>query len=216
MSTNIYLYVKIHNITGLKYLGKTTKKDPHKYRGSGKLWTRHIKKHGYDVTTKILFVSTDIVEFERVALHYSYIYNIVESDEWANLCEENEKGGSLKGELNGMYGKTHGPEIRKLISKTNKGRFKNKSYEEIYGKEKAVELRKKRSDFFKTLDNSGSNNSRYDKSNYIFYNTKTQEEYIGTRYDFQHKFDLLKSGVHKLIHQRNYVYRDWILKASQI
>jgi hypothetical protein len=40
----IYLYVKTHNNTGMKYLGKTTKPDPHKYPGSGKRWTRHLKK----------------------------------------------------------------------------------------------------------------------------------------------------------------------------
>ena len=51
---SIYLYVKTHNITGLKYLGKTINPDPHSYKGSGTIWLRHIKKHGYDVTTEIL------------------------------------------------------------------------------------------------------------------------------------------------------------------
>lgn len=37
----IHLYVKIHNVTGLKYFGKTTK-DPFKYRGSGKYWLAHL------------------------------------------------------------------------------------------------------------------------------------------------------------------------------
>lgn len=40
----IYLYVKTHNITGLKYLGKTNNKDPHSYKGSGKYWILHCKK----------------------------------------------------------------------------------------------------------------------------------------------------------------------------
>jgi transposase len=53
----IYLYVKTHNKTGLKYLGKTTKLDPHKYSGSGKRWLRHLKKHGFDYTTEILLVT---------------------------------------------------------------------------------------------------------------------------------------------------------------
>ena len=35
-----YLYVKQHNKTGLKYFGKTTKKDPLKYKGSGLYWKR--------------------------------------------------------------------------------------------------------------------------------------------------------------------------------
>jgi len=49
-----YLYVKTHNVTGLNYLGYTTAKDPHNYKGSGTYWKRHIKKYGYDFTTSIL------------------------------------------------------------------------------------------------------------------------------------------------------------------
>ena len=67
MSTIIYLYIKTHNKTGLKYLGKTTKKDQHKYKGSGKYWLKHIRKHGYDVTTEIIFQTIDKKEFEIVS-----------------------------------------------------------------------------------------------------------------------------------------------------
>lgn len=88
-----YLYVKTHNKTGLKYLGKT-KKDPHIYQGSGTLWRRHIRKHGYDVTTEILFESDDLEIFKAKCLYYSNLWNIVESKEWANLVEENGVGGS--------------------------------------------------------------------------------------------------------------------------
>ena len=50
----IYLYVKTHNVTGLKYLGQTSSNDPYKYQGSGKYWRLHLKKHGNNVTTEIL------------------------------------------------------------------------------------------------------------------------------------------------------------------
>jgi hypothetical protein len=50
----IYLYVKTHRKTGLKYLGKTNSRYPHKYSGSGIYWTNHLKEHGYDVKTEIL------------------------------------------------------------------------------------------------------------------------------------------------------------------
>jgi hypothetical protein len=40
----IYLYLKKHNKTGLKYLGKTISNDPYSYQGSGKVWRRHIEK----------------------------------------------------------------------------------------------------------------------------------------------------------------------------
>ncbi len=89
----IYLYVKTHNITGLKYLGKTKSKDPVAYRGSGLRWTRHIKKHGYDVTTYVIFQSEDPEEIKQMGLHYSRLWNVVESEEWANLREESGDGG---------------------------------------------------------------------------------------------------------------------------
>jgi hypothetical protein len=88
----IYLYLKTHNITGLKYLGKTVQ-DPFKYCGSGKYWLRHIDKHSYDVTTEIIFQTDDKEEFKKVALEYSKKWNIVESKGFANLIPENGDGG---------------------------------------------------------------------------------------------------------------------------
>lgn len=88
----IYLYLKTHNITGLKYLGKTIQ-DPHKYNGSGKYWLRHLEKHGYDVTTEILFQTEDKEEFKEKGLYYSKLWNIVESRDFANLVYEQGEGG---------------------------------------------------------------------------------------------------------------------------
>jgi len=42
----IYLYVKQHSVTKLKYFGKTIKQDPYKYNGSGIYWKAHCKKYG--------------------------------------------------------------------------------------------------------------------------------------------------------------------------
>lgn len=47
-----HLYKKTHNITGLKYLGQTTK-NPYKYRGSGTYWKRHIKIHTLETKQKM-------------------------------------------------------------------------------------------------------------------------------------------------------------------
>jgi hypothetical protein len=92
MSNTIYLYLKTHQITGLKYLGKT-ENDPYSYKGSGVYWKNHIKKHGNNVTTEVIYNTTDKKEFERVALEYSRKLNIVESTEFANLIEESGQGG---------------------------------------------------------------------------------------------------------------------------
>jgi hypothetical protein len=91
--TDCYLYVKTHNKTGLKYLGKTKKLDPHKYTGSGKKWLMHLKKHGYDYTTEILLVTKDDIELKETGIFFSKLWNIVESKEWANLREESGDGG---------------------------------------------------------------------------------------------------------------------------
>lgn len=88
----IYLYLKTHNITGLKYLGKTVT-DPFMYRGSGKYWRRHLDVHGEDVTTEILFQSEDKNIFKEKAIYYSNLYNVIESKEFANIVPEMGDGG---------------------------------------------------------------------------------------------------------------------------
>lgn len=107
----IYLYVKTHNKTGLKYLGKTESKDPHKYPGSGTYWKNHLKKHGKDYTTKIIKKCETKEEFSKWGLYYSNLWNVVESNEWANLKEET---GDARGRLS--------IESRKKIAEAGLGR----------------------------------------------------------------------------------------------
>lgn len=95
-----YLYIKTHNITKLKYFGKTTSSDPTKYQGSGIHWKRHIKKYGYDVTTEILGYYLIEDECLAAAKKFSSDNNIVESTEWANLKSEELDGGDTSGTEN--------------------------------------------------------------------------------------------------------------------
>ena len=95
MSNTIYLYLKTHNVTGLKYLGKTVK-DPFKYTGSGIRWKNHLKKHGNDVSTEILYQTKCEDDFKNVAIEYSKKLNIVESKEFANMTEEQGQGGATR------------------------------------------------------------------------------------------------------------------------
>ena len=90
-----YLYIKQHTKTGLKYFGKTTK-DPIKYHGSGKHWKRHIEKHGQHIKTlwyQLFQSENELIEY---ALKFSKDNNIVESDDWANLKEENGLDGGME------------------------------------------------------------------------------------------------------------------------
>jgi hypothetical protein len=121
----IYLYKKTHNITGLKYLGKTINPNPHEYKGSGTVWIRHIKKHGYDVTTEILKECNDNSEIKYWGQHYSNLWNVVQDVTWANLKPEEGDGGARKGQhawnkgLKGVI--KHSPEANQRQSERQKG-----------------------------------------------------------------------------------------------
>jgi hypothetical protein len=89
-----YLMIKQHEITGLKYLCKTIRLNPIKYKGSGTYWKSHIKKHGKQLVNTIWCkYFTNIESLVFTALTLSEIYNIVESNEWANLKLENGLDG---------------------------------------------------------------------------------------------------------------------------
>jgi len=117
------LYIKTHNITGLKYFGKTTG-DTVKYKGSGKYWTDHLKKHGNDVTTEIVGHFTDKKLCEEVAKRFSkdndIIYSLNEHGKkiWANQVVENGLDGGNTNRAN--YG-PHTIESRIKMSESKKG-----------------------------------------------------------------------------------------------
>lgn len=111
ISMTIYLYVKTHNKTGLKYLGQTTAKDPHKYPGSGVYWRLHLQKHGYDYSTEILKECSTKDEVKELGTYFSNLWNVAESDDWANLKIEQGDGGRQN------------EEVRRKISEAGKGRI---------------------------------------------------------------------------------------------
>ena len=118
--TTYSLYVKTHRVTGLKYLGYTKAKDPHCYSGSGKYWLLHLNKHGKIYETTILHKCYNKSEITLVGTYYSKLWNVVESDEWANLKPETGDGGGQPGWKNPNKGKT---------------------YEEMFGEEKAATIK---------------------------------------------------------------------------
>lgn len=109
-----YLYIKQHSVTGKLYFGKTIR-DPIKYSGSGTYWSPHIKKHGYDRVETLwycLFYDEDTIK--EFALMCSEMWNIVKSDDWANLIPENGIDG---------FGLIFTEEIRKKMSIAAKKKF---------------------------------------------------------------------------------------------
>lgn len=106
---SVTLYISTHNVTGLKYFGKTTRyftiEELQKYyHGSGKYWNNHLNKHGNDVTMEIYDIcsldKTSNKYVEPIALKFSKENNIVESDNWANMIlEDGLTGGMPKGSV---------------------------------------------------------------------------------------------------------------------
>lgn len=154
----IYLYIKTHNVTGLKYLGKTTR-DPYKYKGSGKRWTNHINKHGNDVTTEIIGSFNTNEELKQFSEKLSEELDVVDSNDWANLMPETGAGGNTskyidytsinhsKGQTyEERYGIKKALELKQLRSKKLSETRKGKTYKQIHGDERAKLLRKKRSE----------------------------------------------------------------------
>ena len=123
----IYIYVKTHLDTGLKYLGKTNNPNPHSYKGSGLRWIYHIKKHGYNVSTEILKECYTNEEVREWGLYFSNLLNVVESNDWANIKPESGNGG--------IYVK----EIADKISKSNTGQKRS-----IEAREKMSQMAKGR------------------------------------------------------------------------
>jgi len=93
--TIYYLMVKTHKITGLKYLCQTKRKDPYKYLGSGKYWRPHLNKHGKTISTVIIRECQSKKELSEWGIHYSNLWHVVESEEWANLKIEDGTGGAM-------------------------------------------------------------------------------------------------------------------------
>ena len=152
----IYLYIKTHNKTGLKYLGKTSRNDPYKYQGSGVYWQRHLQKHGYDVTTKILLATNDKQEIKETGIFFSKIFNVVESIEWANLIFEQGDGGPIR---NGMKNST-----KQKIAASNAKSGKN---HHLYGKHHKKETKEKISLKIKGVPKSKEHKDKIERVKYI-------------------------------------------------
>ena len=115
-----YLYIKKHNITGLKYFGKTVNENPVKYKGSGKHWTRHLAKYGNDVTTVWCHLFDDKQQLTEYAMRFSKENNIVNSNEWANLKDEDGLwGGGVRGAKIKPHTEEHKQKISESIKKLN-------------------------------------------------------------------------------------------------
>lgn len=162
-----YLYHKISS-KGLNYLG-ITHKNPYKYWGSGVYWKKHLKAHNVkinEIQTLILFETTNYYELCERGRYYSELYDIVNSDEWANLIPETGEKSVL--------GMKHSEETKKKISEIHKGRFCGEK-NPMFGKTVSQETRDKISEA-----NIGKKRTEDTKN-------KIRKKLIGNKHTLGHK-----------------------------
>lgn len=145
-----YLYIKQHNVTKLKYFGKTTNRDPVSYKGSGLYWKEHLKIHGNDVTTLWHQLFEDQQSLIDYSINFSRENQITESINWANLKDENGLDGFNIGHTYNKGSKRPNlreynlrPEVIERRRKNNKG---NTHAKNLKGHKQTDEHKRKRSE----------------------------------------------------------------------
>lgn len=135
--------------------------------------------------------------------------------------------GKLVGELNPMFGKRFSDEQKQKWSENRKGHL-NSNYK---GKQMTNEVRERISNTLKSKYKSGEikiertvesiekvsgiNNVWADKNIYTFYNTKTEETFVGYRIEFKKKYDLDSNCLSATIHGKQSHTKNWILKQKE-
>lgn len=212
---NIYLCVKTHTATGLKYLCKTTK-DPYTYNGSGKDWKPHLRQYGTAHSTEIIKVCQTKEEFCYWGNFYSKLWNIVNGQDdygnkiWANRIPETGGGGNqLVTEVSKNKAKLTNslPEIklkRSLAMKTVNRTPETKAKRTLANIKKFQDPEMR-----KSVARFGEDNKSYDRTMYIFTHESGVSEHC-TRYQLRKKYsELTKGGLHKLVQNLQKTHKGW-------
>lgn len=120
----------------LKYLCKSSstkiESDPtyvYTYKGSGKRWVNHLKAHLGIVVTCVIGVYNTMAELREAGVFYSNQFDVVASDEWANLTEEQGDGGFIgQGQLGKRWKMSD--EAREVVKRAYHRRISNESVEQ--------------------------------------------------------------------------------------
>lgn len=223
------LMIKTHNTTRLKYLCVTQNEDHDKYSGSGVYWKNHIKEHGkYDVTTEVIFSTECKDELHRECLKYSALYDVVESNEWANLIPESgyDYDGVTRNGWFGWYNSLTEKEIierNKNISKKVQKRYSTENKEKISEEQRrrrlniskeSAEVRKKK---IQDVYNTGIHDhlfERYSKERQGFNNPAAKKVSIeGVIYecikDACNKLNLTRSVISNRLNSDSNRWKEW-------
>ena len=149
---NIYSIYRATNIINNKiYIGFTKdlsiriKSHRHNYKRKNTKFYNAIKKYGWNAFIwEIIYQSHD----------EDYCLNVIEPlliseydtiNNGYNTCIGGERGPILFGSNNGMFGKTHTEKVKKDSAQRAIDNLKGKTYEDIYGTEKAKQIKESRS-----------------------------------------------------------------------
>lgn len=215
------LYVKTHSITGLKYLGQTSNTNPHTYTGSGKYWLRHLRKHGKQWSTEILAESENKQYIDNLGTYYSDLWNVVESNDWANLKPESGDGAA-----SGKYNPMKDPAIlakqQAIIRRADiKEKHKVATTQAMNRSEVKQKLRSIRNtpeykSYLATtlhkpevlLNRGGKKNAHYNHTVYQFKHNSGITETC-TAFDLRTKYNLPQPSVSRLVSGEYKVSKGW-------
>jgi hypothetical protein len=201
-----YLLVKTHNITGLKYLCKTSKKEYHRYTGSGHYWKDHLRLHGKNFTTELLKECATNEEVRIWGQYYSTLWDVVNARDslgkkiWANLVPE--EGQGVLSETGKII--QNRPDVKAKNIARVKEFYKNNPQVREQHRQRAlldnpmnkIDIREKHKQSM--LEFTGERNKSTDLRLHKFkYNTGV-EEYC-TQNDLKKKYNLKKCGISQLV-----------------
>jgi hypothetical protein len=138
-----------------------------------------------------------------------------QSEKQLLVAKENPEIGKKKarpGNLNGMYGKTHSDQVKLEQSQRSKDLFKDKTYEEIHGVEKAIQLKKQRSESMRSIrklrPGNGADNSNSKK--YHLIDPNGIEYFVaGNIVVFCKEHKISYAGLINVIKKRRETYKGW-------
>ncbi len=178
-----------HNVTGLKYFGKTIK-DLNDYYGSGTAWNLHCVENGYNMTKEVILKVENTKENQKIiretAQKFSIDHDIVDNDKFANLINESGTAGFTNFDVENLN--------ESIREKANRKQFKisfdvNKTSLKMVGKDEILNIKSQltRGPGTKVLDN-GTVVIRYDNPKRI------EEVYDRLQWSLYRNSKALKDG----------------------